>query len=212
MRSLKLQASKGTLSPHYLGFSLLSVMSVLLGTGLAREANWLYAGLACLGALLVHTIAHCVHDTGHADETYITLPRRGLIALASVLVLGVIALVAYFAVSVSPWALAFAVVIPLVALYRRGLIYSPWCFSGGLAVCVLGGYFVQELGLSLAAVLMALFILLFAQGGIMLYQMDSWMGTAPGHSISEEDYGKAVGYLIIMCLSIAPLVFAVLLR
>lgn len=214
-----LPASKGTTSIHYLGFSLLAPLCILFGTALAGGINWLYAALACLGALAVHTIAHSVHDLGHSDSSYQTLSPRGLKVLVGALAGVTVALVVYFTVAVSPWALAFAAVIPLVALYRRGLIYSTWSFSGGLAVCVLLGFFLQRLSLTAAPILVALFILLFAEGGIRLYKIDEWMKRHAGaegtgvetYRIPGEDYSRAVGYLVVMVVSLVPLAIALFL-
>ena len=216
MKLSALTYSKGTLSPHYLAFALLAPISALMGIGLAPSINWFYAVLLCIALYITYSIAHCVHDIGHADSSYKTLSRKGLKILAIVLSIMSAGFIVYFTVAISLWILAFAAAIPLCVLYRRGLVYSPFCFSGGLAVCVLGGYFVMTETISLPAVLMAIFILLFGHAGLMLYKIDEWatqsVGVVPTNSISKESYSRAVNYLSILVLSLAPLTIALLLH
>jgi len=194
---------------------LLAPISALMGIGLAPNINWFHAGLLCIALYVTYSIAHPIHDLGHADSSYRTLSRRGLKILAIILSIMSAGFIAYFTIAISLWVLAFAAVIPLCVLYRRGLIYSPFCLSGGLAVCVLGAYFTQELTLSLPATMMAFFIFLLGYAGLMLYKIDEWAveraGVVQTNFISKENYSRAVNYIGLIVLSLVPLTLALLL-
>lgn len=205
MKLSALTASKGTLSIHYLGFALLAPICALLGVGLAPNINWFHAGLLCIALYITYSIAHAVHDYGHADSSYKTLSRKGLKILAVVLAMISAGFIVYFILAISLWILAFAAVIPLVVLYRKGLVYSPLCFSGGLAVCVLGGYFVMAETLSLQSILLALFIFIFATAGIKMYKVDEWGG------VQGKEYEGVLTWLGLLVLSLLPLMVALLI-
>lgn len=215
MKFTALKASKGTLSAHYIAFSLLAPICCLMGIGLAPSINWFHTSLLCVAALVTYTIAHCVHDLGHATSEYKTLSRKGLKILGITLAIISAGFMAYFAISVSLWVLAFAAVIPLVVLYRKGLVYTPFCFSGGLAVCVLLGHFIMSESLSLPAILMALFVLLLAHSGIMIYKLDEYSierrGAVEINRISQETYGKVLQWIGLLAMSLIPLMAALLL-
>jgi len=216
MKLSALTYSKGTLSAHYLAFALLAPISALMGIGLAPNINWFLAGLLCIGLYITYSIAHVVHDLGHADSSYKTPSRKGLKILAIILSIMSAGFIAYFTMEVSLWILAFATTIPLCVLYRRGLVYSPFCLSGGVAICVLGGYFVMAQTISLPAMLMALFIFILGYAGLMLYKLDEWMGKSvgvvPTNCVSKEDYSRAVNYIGLIVLSLVPLTLALVLH
>jgi hypothetical protein len=211
MKLSALTYSKGTLSPHYLVFAfLLGPIPTLLGAALAPNINWFHAVLLSVGVYITYTIAHCVHDLGHATPEYRTLSPGGLKILAVILAILSIGFIVYFTIAVSLWVLAFGAVIPLCVLYRRGLIYSPFSLSGGTAICVLGGYFIMTETLSLPAILMALFVMLFGHAGLLLYKMDEWLTESP--VINQELYSRAVNYLGLMLFAFVPLTIALLLN
>lgn len=217
MKLPSIEATKGTLGPTYLGFSLLAPSCTMLGAGLAVSLNWSLVAMLCVFSWVTYTIGHCVHDLGHATSERITLPRKWLKVAIFILALVSTGFVVYFTITVSLWILAFAAAIPLSVIYRKDLIYSPFSCSGGLGVCCLGGYFVMTESICLAPIMMSLFVFLFIQGCITLYQIDEWaVEEVSGKSlktmktISKKSYDRVIGCIRLMAMALIPLIISLL--
>lgn len=184
-------------------------MPALIGVGLAPDINWFHTALLAIGVYITYTIAHCIHDLGHADSSYITFSPKGLKILIAMLSTLSIGFIIYFTIVVSPWVLAFAVTLPLWLLYHRRLVYTPFALSGGVFVLVLGGYFIMTTSISLPVIFVGLAISVFSHGLLGLYQMDTWMVEPPSNNYKL--YSHAVYHLILMsnCLLLLAIAFLI---
>ena len=150
------------------------------------------------------TLSHPIHDLDHADASYQTLSKKGLKILIAVLSASGIGFAIYFAIAVSPWVLAFAAFAPVCVIYNKRFIYNAFQFSGGLAVCTLGGYFIMAETIAISTIFMAIFVAIVGHVVIVIYKVDEWL--------TKETYVRVVNHLALLAISWAFLVTATILR